>query len=198
MERRTGWLSGSRVKNPRIGVLHSTFLVDVGDYINSVAAHDERNAVKQKAWILKKLRKVPDAQTATKWLVVSHITAPQHWTLVEVHWGSKQLRFYESFAAEGRYDIEVKMRMLAVLDLCQEFFPFAVKTKEWQWIGEQRGRRQRNWYDCGPFVAADIVSLFEGDQPSAKNEKDMKAWPGGRKWYGICAHSPLRRTGLSR
>lgn len=40
----------------------------------------------------------------------------------------------------------------------------------------QRKTRQTNSYDCGPFVAADFVSLIRSDVPSSKSQKDMKEW----------------------
>lgn len=40
----------------------------------------------------------------------------------------------------------------------------------------QRPPRQRNGYDCGPFAAADLVSLLESDKPSALQQGDMRAW----------------------
>lgn len=40
----------------------------------------------------------------------------------------------------------------------------------------QRAARQTNWYDCGPFVAADFVSLLQSDVPSTRSQRDMGEW----------------------
>ena len=36
--------------------------------------------------------------------------------------------------------------------------------------------RQSNWYDCGPFIVADLVSLLTSGKPSALEQKDMRGW----------------------
>lgn len=40
----------------------------------------------------------------------------------------------------------------------------------------QRASRQTNGYDCGPFAAADLVSLLTSDAPSGKRQKEMVGW----------------------
>lgn len=43
-------------------------------------------------------------------------------------------------------------------------------------VSLQREARQENGWDCGPFVAADLVSLLSSDLPSTKTQEDMAEW----------------------
>jgi hypothetical protein len=40
----------------------------------------------------------------------------------------------------------------------------------------QRGTRQTNSWDCGPFVAADMYSLAESGQPSSFVQSNLDEW----------------------
>lgn len=53
-------------------------------------------------------------------------------------------------------------------------------------ISLQRPVRQDNGWDCGPFVAADLVSLLTSDCPSEKTQRDMPQW---RKDMAACVAS---------
>ncbi|KAH7096183.1 hypothetical protein BKA62DRAFT_39666 [Auriculariales sp. MPI-PUGE-AT-0066] len=46
----------------------------------------------------------------------------------------------------------------------------------WTWHGEARKTRQSNSYDCGGFVAADVIGLMESGQVSQLRECDMGTW----------------------
>ncbi|EJD32892.1 hypothetical protein AURDEDRAFT_178012 [Auricularia subglabra TFB-10046 SS5] len=62
------------------------------------------------------------------------------------------------------------------LELCDEFYQENIGGAGFRWVGEMRGKRQTNTYDCGPFVAADVVSLMQSNAPSPKSQSEMGAW----------------------
>lgn len=137
-------------------------------------------------------RQVLSPSKAAKWLILAHVPFPQHWTLVEVRWTTRSLHFYDSFSTAGGYAKEVERKTRALLAMCEEFYNTDVGSSSWNWVREQvcsrpvlapqshqhwqRRVRQRNGYDCGPFAAADLVSLLSSDVPSTKQQKDMHAW----------------------
>ena len=91
----------------------------------------------------------------------------------------------------GTYDLWVKGLAYDLLEVCEEVYNASLDIPTLTWIGEmvsqlfplilkirllQRGVRQTNAYDCGPFVAADFVSLLHSDEPSTKHQGDMRGW----------------------
>lgn len=74
------------------------------------------------------------------------------------------------------YALQVKSLALVLLKICERYYDTPINVAAWQWVPEERPRRQTNWYDCGAFVAADLVSLIRSDVPSSKRQEDMKDW----------------------
>lgn len=72
-----------------------------------------------------------------KWLVVVHVEVPRHWTLLEVRWLPKELRFYDSFSTASGYALIVKKQAMALLKICEEAFDCELELSKWRWIGEQ-------------------------------------------------------------
>lgn len=100
---------------------------------------------------------VPPPSTARKWLIVVHIESPQHWTLLEVRWRKRELRFYDSLAAHGSYDLLVKSSVLGLLALCEQLYNCSLHVESWNWIGEQV---RRGFYAI--HVLTDISSAQRG------------------------------------
>ena len=57
--------------------------------------------------------------------------------MVEIRWQTKELKFYDSLAACGHYDLRVKERIMTLLAICEELYSCDLEIVQWQWIGEQ-------------------------------------------------------------
>ncbi|KIJ30560.1 hypothetical protein M422DRAFT_267904 [Sphaerobolus stellatus SS14] len=125
------------------------------------------------AWIRKEMDMVRALPERRYLLIPAHV--PAHWTLVVIDWFEKVIRFMNSLpnriGAEADEE-RVQLEMWTLLRLvCIDFV-----QSDWQWVSEQRPQRQRNSYDCGAFVLADITSYISRGEPSSLAQGDMKEW----------------------
>ncbi|KZV96305.1 hypothetical protein EXIGLDRAFT_765408 [Exidia glandulosa HHB12029] len=193
MTDRTAWLSGTglavfadiQLKRARAerhpvalaaDLVHPELFWDIVNFQAALEEGKDNEAQANKECVFRKLAKTLHPNLSEKWLVLSHIVRPQHWTLVELRWRAREIRFYDSFSKAGGYAADVEERTRILLSLCEEHYKIVLRPEEWQWIGEERPMRQTNGYDCGPFISADFVSLLRSGEPSAKRQRDMGAW----------------------
>lgn len=73
------------------------------------------------------------------WLIPVHLSS--HWTLLEIRWDMKQLRFYDSLPdrLEARGDnTTVQVRAQVLLEILRDFFDQRhIDPNDWQWIPEK-------------------------------------------------------------
>lgn len=74
---------------------------------------------------------------ATKWLILAHVPAPLHWTLVEVRWKTLTLCYYDSFSTAGGYARVVETRVRGLLEIAQDVLQLSVNADKWTWVAEQ-------------------------------------------------------------
>ncbi|KZV90036.1 hypothetical protein EXIGLDRAFT_771164 [Exidia glandulosa HHB12029] len=159
-----------------VDVVHPEVLLNVERLTRATARGDSSDAEVARSLVAKELELTLRPTGSVKWLVLAHVPSPQHWTLVEVRWATRTIHYYDSFSTTGGYAKGVEKRVRGLLKLCGEHFKIEPNAAEWVWVGEQRARRQSNGHDCGPFAAADLVSLLNTDRPSTKKEKEMVQW----------------------
>ena len=75
--------------------------------------------------------------TADRWLIPAHIEFPQHWTLVEIAWNSREMRFYDSFSAVGGYALELERVIRGLLHICEEVFEIDLALESWTWVASE-------------------------------------------------------------
>ncbi|KIJ25089.1 hypothetical protein M422DRAFT_273977 [Sphaerobolus stellatus SS14] len=128
----------------------------------------EETATLTKAWIAKEIAKVRELPYKRFWVIPAHV--PGHWTIVAIDWQCKSVHFMDSLpnrlgAEEDEQRVQDEVWLLLEL-VCEGFVQM-----EWEWISEQK-----NSYDCGAFVLADIASFFACGKPSTMQQDAMKEW----------------------
>lgn len=140
-------------------------------------------------------------QQSERWLIPTHVH--QHWVLLEVRWDLCQFHFYDSMpdCDSAKRDAElVEMKAWLFLQVLRDWLGCPIDVESWEWVVEQvckptplspsicvayklfpqQCMRQTNWFDCGPFVCANVTSLSEFRTLSVKTEDDMVEW-----WHTI-------------
>ncbi|KDQ18640.1 hypothetical protein BOTBODRAFT_517345 [Botryobasidium botryosum FD-172 SS1] len=152
LTQRTTWFAGTvislfaehcvqaaQARERNVQHLSTMFMLHVGDLI---AANEEDDHLKVPALLelieqsLKKLK--PPSQSET-WLVPVHLSS--HWTLLEIRWDLKQLRFYDSLPDRPKAmndSATVQTRAQVLLQILRDYFhqPF-IRSEEWIWIDEK-------------------------------------------------------------
>ncbi|KIJ23225.1 hypothetical protein M422DRAFT_56913 [Sphaerobolus stellatus SS14] len=89
------------------------------------------------------------------------------------------IRFFDSLPmchGAAQDEKSVKAQTEKLLDLVQvrsgQKWPFPT----WAWISEERPERQRNGYDCGAFILADMRSYILDGIPSPWGQEKMPEW----------------------
>lgn len=86
-------------------------------------------------------------ERARKWLVLGHVQAPPHWTLLEIRWNESKICFYDSFARVGGYAEALESSVRQFLTLCEEFLQVELDVANLHWVPELvRTLRQHGAY----------------------------------------------------
>jgi hypothetical protein len=189
---RNSWLNGAVISlfalyrvstarrrfSRRVYALPTTLMHDVDRlfYLREAEYTEASEAICQQLVIVLN-RYCASPNDSASWLIPAHV--PNHWVLLEIRWDQEQLRIYDSLPNRqgAAQNLEwIKKRTVFFLELLRDDFNQEIDLELWRWIYEQRGDRQTNEYDCGAFVAADIVSLAENRVPSPLRQQDMDAW----------------------
>ncbi|KIJ28446.1 hypothetical protein M422DRAFT_270223 [Sphaerobolus stellatus SS14] len=183
IRRRDGWFEGRLITviaeflAARLGeqaqAQHTTPLVlwNVRELLDKRGSGDSGSLTK--AWIRKEINIVQNSGSKRHWVIPAHV--PGHWTLIGIDWESKHIQFMDSMPSRlGAEDDELRVQeeVWHLLGLvCTEYV-----HDEWKWFSEEHPARQKNGYDCGAFVLADMAAFFTNGAPSQLTQDDMKAW----------------------
>ena len=80
---------------------------------------------------------LPPPDKAGTWIIVAHVETPQHWTLVEVCWLTRELRFYDSFSNEDGYARRIEDTARTFLTVCEQIYRCDLSPSAWKWVPEK-------------------------------------------------------------
>ena len=72
-----------------------------------------------------------------KWLIMAHVVAPMHWTLVEVRWNARKIMFYDSFSARSGYADSIQDQVRRLIQFGHNELQWSFEESEFEWVGEQ-------------------------------------------------------------